>query len=122
MPMWKCISAMYFIAPSEVSESPPQGVTVSVAVFVATVAGVLAVAAVVFGVVGFTLGMLSGVHYSNKRQPSQAIASTQSQPSPASSVGPEASPRGGPEYEEISLQEVKDIHLVDNTAYGCKST
>ena len=65
---------------------------------------------------GFILGMIAGT-YRTKSQ--QALATpTQSPPVPTSHSQDRTSPEGVPVYEEIVLDEIKDIPLTGNAAYG----
>ena len=98
----------------------PKEVTFSLSVFVATVAGVACFVAVVFSVVCFALGGVT-VHWSNRQRAKVTTgASTPTQSPP--SVPAEARGQVTPEYEEISLQEIKDLQLTSNTAYGVNKT
>ena len=85
--------------------------------------------AVVFCVVGVVAGGV-GVHWSNKlgfkasstaRGVSSTAGGVPSSPTQCPpSVPAEARGQVMPEYEEISLQEFKDLQLTSNTAYGIK--
>ena len=99
----------------------PDEATVSLTTFIFTTVGVSAVAVVTL-VVGFAVGVATGLAY--RRQQPTTLPNTTHQShvtSIISGVDGEVSAGETPEYEEISLHEAKDIHLTDNAAYGCKS-
>ena len=76
--------------------------------------------ALLFGAVGFTVGVVTGL-YGRKRRQSRSLTTPHiSQGVTLSSEDTEV--KAIPEYEEISLPGVKrgDIQLTDNAAYGCK--
>ena len=69
----------------------------------------------VFSMGGFILGMIAGTYKTKSRQDTP----TQSPPVPTSSHSRDMiSPEGVPVYEEIVLDEIKDIPLTGNAAYG----
>ena len=71
----------------------------------------------VFCMGGFILGMIAGTYRTKSRQ----ATPTQSPPAPTSHSHDQdrTSPEGGPVYEEIVLDGIKDIPLTGNAAYGC---
>ena len=69
----------------------------------------------VFSMGGFILGMIAGTYRIKSR--AQQATPTQSPPVPTSSQD-SISPEGLPVYEEIVLDEIKDIPLTGNAAYG----
>ena len=87
------------------------GVSISIAV------GVSVAVMLVFSMGGFILGMFAGTYRTKSR--TQQATPTQSPPVPTSSHSQDrTSPEGGPVYEEIVLDEIKDIPLTGNAAYG----
>ena len=68
----------------------------------------------VFSMGGFILGMIAGTYRTKSRQ----ATPTQSPPVPTSHSQDRTSPEGVPVYEEIVLDEIKDIPLTGNAAYG----
>ena len=73
----------------------------------------------VFSMGGFILGMIAGTYRTKSRQ----ATPTQSSPVPTSShsqdrTSPEGGGGGGAVYEEVVLDEIKDIPLTGNAAYG----
>ena len=82
--------------------------------FVATVVGVACSVAVVFCVAGVAVGCIMGVHWSNRKFQNSSMLGGVSSPTG------EARGQVMPEYEEICLQEIKDLQLTSNTAYGIK--
>ena len=97
------------------SADESQKIVFPLATFVATVVGVACFVAVVFCVAGFAVGCITGVHWSNRKF--RDLSTAGGVPSP---VPDEARGQVMPEYEEISLQEIKDLQLTSNTAYGVK--
>ena len=85
------------------------GVSISITV------GVTVAVALVFSMGGFVLGMIAGTYRTKSRQ----ATPTQSPPVPTSHSQDRTSPVGVPVYEEIVLDEIKDIPLTGNAAYGC---
>ena len=75
--------------------------------------GVSVVVILVFSMGGFILGMIAGT-YRKSRQ----ATPTQSPPVLTSHSQERTSPEGVPVYEEIVLDEIKDIPLTGNAAYG----
>ena len=101
------------------SVNTPDEATVSLTTFIFTTVGVSAVAMVAL-VVGFAMCIFA-ILACRRQQPTSRPNITRSLAPLTSSAGGEVSAGVTPEYEEISLHEVKDIHLTDNDAYGCKS-
>ena len=95
-----------------------QNGSVSLVTFVATVVSVACSVAVVFCIAGVAVGCIMGVHWSNNRK--FHIPSTSGGVSSPTVPTGEARGQVMPEYEEISLQEIKDLQLTSNTAYGVK--
>ena len=96
------------------STDESQKTVFTLATFVATVAGVTCSVAVVFCVAGVAVGCIMGVHWSNRKFQNPSTSGGVSSPTG------EARGQVMPEYEEISLQEIKDLQLTSNTAYGIK--
>ena len=76
--------------------------------------GVSVAVALVFSMGGFILGMIAGTYRTKSRQ----ATPTQSPPVPTSHSQDSTSPEGVAVYEEIVLDEIKDIPLTGNAAYG----
>ena len=75
--------------------------------------------ALVFSMGGFILGMIAGTYRTKSRQATPTR--TQSPPVSTSHSQDGESPDEVPVYEEIVLDEIKDMSLTGNAAYGCKS-
>ena len=76
--------------------------------------GVSVAVVLVFSMGGFILGMIAGTY----RTKSQQVTPTQSLPVSISHSQERTSPEGVPVYEEIVLDEIKDIPLTGSAAYG----
>ena len=79
--------------------------------FIVITVGVSVAVMLVFSMGGFILGMIAGTYRAKSRQ-------AMSPPVPTSHSQDRTRPEGVPVYEEIVLDEIKDIPLTGNAAYG----
>ena len=82
--------------------------------FIVMTVGVSVTVVLVLSMGEFILGMIAGTYRTKLRQ----ATPTQSPQVPTSHSQGRTSPEGVPVYEEIILDEIKDIPLTGNAAYG----
>ena len=102
------------ITRQDLETKPPTNINTQNGVSISITVGVSVAVAFVFSMGGFILGMIAGTYRTKSRQ----ATPTQSPPVLTSHSQDRTSLEGVPVYEEIVLDEIKDIPLTGNAAYG----